>query len=86
MDLVDLYRKKIMAVKKEDWNFLKRKIYQNKQGKSKGIPKETTVLLVKNLTSYVIKLGESESEELDLCLCVLMQMQVVADFLQLSLF
>ena len=63
---VDLYRKKIMAVKKEDWNFLKRNIYQNKQGKSKGIPKETTVLLVKNLTSYMIKMGESESEELDL--------------------
>ena len=63
---VDLFRKKIMAVNKEDWNFLKRNIYQNKQGKSKGIPKETTVLLVKNLTSYMIKMGESESEELDL--------------------
>ena len=49
---VDLFRKKVMSVKKEDWNFLKRNIYQNKQGKSKGIPKETTVLLVKNLTSY----------------------------------
>ena len=63
---VDLYRKKIMAVKKEDWNFLKRNIYQNKQGKSKGIPKETTVLLVKNLTSYMAKMAKSESDELDL--------------------
>ena len=42
------------------------KIYQNKQGKSKGIPKENTVLLVKNLTSYIMKLAKSESEELDL--------------------
>ena len=63
---VDLFRKKVMAVKKEDWNFLKRNIYQNKQGKSKGIPKETTVLLVKNLSSYMVKMAESESEELDL--------------------
>ena len=55
-----------MAVKKKDWNFLKRNIYQNKQGKSKGIPTETTVLLVKNLTSYMAKMAESESEELDL--------------------
>ena len=55
-----------MAVKKEDWNFLKRNIYQNKQGKSKGIPKETTVLLVKNLTSYMAKMAKSESDELDL--------------------
>ena len=55
-----------MAVIKEDWNFLKKNIYQNKQGKSKGIPKETTVLLVKNLTSYIVKMAESESEELDL--------------------
>ena len=59
---VDLFRKKVMSVKKEDWNFLKRNIYQNKQGKSKGIPKETTVLLVKNLTSYMVKMAESESE------------------------
>ena len=60
-----------MAVKKEDWNFLKRNIYQNKQGKSKGIPKETTVLLVKNLTSYMAKMAESESDELDLASRVL---------------
>ena len=45
---------------------MKRNIYQNKQGKSKGIAKETTVLLVKNLTAYITKLAESESEELDL--------------------
>ena len=55
-----------MVVKKEDWEFMKRNIYQNKQGKSKGIPKETTVLLVKNLTAYITKLAESESDELDL--------------------
>ena len=45
---------------------MKRNIYQNKQGKLKGIAKETTVLLVKNLTAYITKLAESESEELDL--------------------
>ena len=61
-----MFRKKVMVVKKEDWEFMKRNIYQNKQGKSKGIPKETTVLLVKNLTAYITKLAESESEELDL--------------------
>ena len=63
---VDMFRKKVMVVKKEDWEFMKRNIYQNKQGKSKGIPKETTVLLVKNLTAYITKLAESESDELDL--------------------
>ena len=53
---VDMVRKEIMVVKKDDWTFWKTKIYQNKQGKSKGIPKETktTVLLVKNLTYYGI--------------------------------
>ena len=39
---VDMFRKKVMAVKKEDWDFMKTNIYQNKQGKSKGIAKETT--------------------------------------------
>ena len=28
---VDMFRKKVMAVKKEDWDFMKRNIYQNKQ-------------------------------------------------------
>ena len=66
-------------------------IYQNKQGKSKGIAKETTVLLVKNLTAYITKLAESESEELDLTsgelpLCFDAEMQVEEDSLQSSHF
>ena len=60
---VEKVRKRIMAVNKEDWAFLKMNIHQNKQGKSKDIPKETTVLLVKDLTKYITKLTESESEQ-----------------------
>ena len=44
---VDAVRKRIMAMEKEDWNFEKMLIYQNKQGKNRAIPKETTVLMVK---------------------------------------
>ena len=44
---------------------LEGEIHQNKQGKSKDIPKETTVLLVKDLTKYITKLAESESAALD---------------------
>ena len=62
---VEKVRKRIMAVNKEDWAFLKMNKHQNKQGKSKDIPKETTVLLVKDLTKYITKLAESESAALD---------------------
>ena len=41
-------------------------IYQNKNGANKGIPKETLVLTVKNLLSYITKLANSESIDLDL--------------------
>ena len=58
-------RKRIMTVNKEDWAFLKMNKHQNKQGKSKDILKETTVLLVKDLTKYITKLAESESAALD---------------------
>ena len=58
-------RKRIMTVNKEDWAFLKMNKHQNKQGKSKDILKETTVLLVKDLTKYLTKLAESESAALD---------------------
>ena len=54
-----------MTVNKEDWAFLKMNKHQNKQGKSKDILKETTVLLVKDLTKYIMKLAESESAALD---------------------
>ena len=62
---VERVRKRIMAVDKEDWAFLKMNKHQNKQGKSKDILKETTVLLVKDLTKYLTKLAESESAALD---------------------
>ena len=65
---VDKYRESIMTVRREDWNFLKTNIYQNKQGKKRDIPTETTVLLVKDLTSYIKSLAESESAQLDLSL------------------
>ena len=62
---VEKVRKRILAVNKEDWAVLKMNIYQNKLGKSKDIPKETTVLLVKDLTTYIEKMAESESAALD---------------------
>ena len=62
---VEKVRKQILAVNKEDWAVLKMNIYQNKLGKSKDIPKETTVLLVKDLTNYIEKMAESESAALD---------------------
>ena len=63
---VDAVRKRIMAMEKEDWNFEKMLIYQNKQGKNRAIPKETTVLMVKEILPYIVKLAESEKESLDL--------------------
>ena len=42
---VEKVRKRILAVNKDDWAVLKMNIYQNKLGKSKDIPKETTVTL-----------------------------------------
>ena len=62
---VEKVRKQILAVNKEDWAVLKMNIYQNKLGKSKDIPKETTVLLVKDLTTYIEKMAESESAALE---------------------
>ena len=63
---VDVEAENIMTVKKEDWSFEKKLMYTNKQGKNKGVPKETTVLLVKDLLPYMIKLAESEKLDLDL--------------------
>ena len=53
-------------MEKQDGNFEKMRIYQNKQGKNKAIPKETTVLTVKEILPYIVKLAESEKESLDL--------------------
>ena len=55
-----------MAMEKEDWNFEKMLIYQNKQGENKAIPKETTVLMLKEILLYIVKLAESEKESRDL--------------------
>ena len=55
-----------MAMEKEDWNFEKMLIYQNKQGENKAIPKETTVLMLKEILLYIVKLAESEKENVDL--------------------
>ena len=63
---VDYYIENIMVAKKEDWDCQNINIFQNKQGKRKGLPTETPVLGVKNLESYVIKMAESESSYLDL--------------------
>ena len=38
------------------WNFVKMLIYQNKQGKNREIPKETTVLMVKEILPYIVKM------------------------------
>ena len=49
---VDVETETIMTVKKEDWSFEKKLMYTNKQGKNRGVPKETSVLLVKDLLIY----------------------------------
>ena len=48
---VDEVRKRIMAM---DWNFEKMLIHQNKQDKNRAIPKETTVLMVKEILPYIV--------------------------------
>ena len=54
--------KKVDEVKKKNygygkkWNFVKMLIYQNKQGKNTEIPKETTVLMVKEILPYIVKM------------------------------
>ena len=63
---VDEQREKMMTVKKEDWSFDKKIIYQNKQGVNKGVPKETSVLMVKDLFAYIVKFAETEKADLDL--------------------
>ena len=63
---VEIERENIMTVKKEDWSFEKKMMYTNKQGKNKGVPKETSVLLVKDLLPYMVKLAKSEKSDLDL--------------------
>ena len=57
---VEKHREKIMVVKKADWKNEVKTLYQNKQGKNKHIPKETTVWSVKDLLAYIPKLAESE--------------------------
>ena len=39
-----------------DWNFVKMLIYQNKQGKNRAIPKETTALVVKEILPYIVNM------------------------------
>ena len=63
---VDKFRASVMPVRREDWNFLKKNIYKNKQGKNREIPSETMVLLVKDLTAYVTSMAENEKSQLDL--------------------
>ena len=63
---VTQYREKVMVAKKQDWKTEDKLIHQNKVGKNKAIPTETTVLMVKKLPSYILKFAEAESIELDL--------------------
>ena len=63
---VEAFRESVMVVTKEDWDFQKMKIYQNKMGKNKGLATETPVLQVHNLESYIVKHALSEASELDL--------------------
>ncbi len=62
---VDKYRFENLVISKEDWNLDVQKMYQNKQGKNKDLPKDTSVLSVKNLELYITKLAQSEHCELD---------------------
>ena len=55
-----------MTVRREDWNFVKKNLFKYKQGKNKSKSEETTVLMVKDLQEYIIKLAENESKDLDL--------------------
>ena len=63
---VESHREMVMVTKKEDWDFQKMKIYQNKMGKNKGLATETPVLQVNNLESYIVKHALNEASELDL--------------------
>ena len=62
---VDEFTQEVMVTKKEDWNFEKLKMYQNKEGRNKSVPTETPVLRVKSLESYIVKMAESEESALD---------------------
>ena len=55
----------MMIAKKEDWSFEKKLLYKNKQGQNKAIPAETTVLMVKDLSSYIMKMAASESADME---------------------
>ena len=68
---VDIYRKKIMVVKKEDWKTTEIKMYKNKQDKNKRLAQENTVLIVENLFEYIVKIAEGESEDIDLSMSYL---------------
>ena len=48
--------------------FLKKNLFKYKQGKNKANAEETTVLMVKDLQDYIVKLAENESKDLDLSL------------------
>ena len=63
---VQKYRVETMTVKKEDWKVDTKNLYKYKQGKNKAKPQETTVLMVKDLHSYIAKIALSESNDLDL--------------------
>ena len=63
---VEQLKSDIMKVKKEDWDFVKKNLYKNKQGANKTKPTETAVLLVKDLPEYIVKMAESESDDLDI--------------------
>ena len=63
---INQYRDEILPVKKIDWNYEEKNIYQNKQGKNKRIPRKTTVGSVKDLKSTIQKFAEFEGESLDL--------------------
>ena len=80
---VDIYRKKIMVVKKEDWKTMEIKMYKNKQDKNKRWAQETSVLIVEFFFEYIVKIADGESEDIDLFLCVLMVMLVEEDLWQL---
>ena len=53
-----------MVVSKIDWTFTMKIIIKNNL--EKNIPKHTPVLMVRNLSQYVIKHAKSEYNELDL--------------------
>ena len=57
--------KNVMIVEKSDWKVVEKKLFRNKQGKEKEKSKETEVIMVKDLTSYIRKVAVGESDELD---------------------